>query len=56
MTVFGPKASELITEPTLAIKEKLRLDAVADTIHAHPSVSEVLNEAASAACGLSLHS
>ena len=56
MTVFGPKAAELITEPTLAIKEKLTIDSIADTIHAHPSVSEVLNEVAAAACGLSLHS
>lgn len=56
VTILGPKATELIPEPTLAIKEKLPVDAIADSIHPHPSISEILNEVASAACGLSLNS
>lgn len=55
VTIFGPKATELLPEPTLVIREKRPVDAIADTIHAHPSISELLGEVASAACGLSLH-
>lgn len=55
ITILGPKATELIPEPTLAIRKKMSADDIADTIHAHPSISEVLYEAAAAASGLGLH-
>lgn len=54
-SILGPRATELIPEPTLALRLKLPVNAVADTIHAHPSLSEILNEVSGSAGGLGLH-
>ena len=45
-SIIGPHAGELIGEPTLAISLGLTLDALAHTVHAHPTFSEALHEAA----------
>jgi dihydrolipoamide dehydrogenase len=42
--IVGPEASELIAEATLAIEMCAYADDVALTIHAHPTLSESLNE------------
>jgi dihydrolipoamide dehydrogenase len=44
--ILGPNASELIAEATLAMQLKATADQLADTCHAHPTLSESLKEAA----------
>jgi dihydrolipoamide dehydrogenase len=44
--IVGPGAGELIGEGTLAVEAALRAEDVAATIHAHPTLSETLMEAA----------
>jgi dihydrolipoamide dehydrogenase len=53
--VVGSEASELIAELTLATQQGLSLDAVAETIHAHPTLSEATMEAAENALGKAIH-
>ena len=55
-SIVGPKATELIAEPTLAIHLGLSDRALSEAINAHPSLSELLGETAAAAIGLNLHS
>lgn len=44
--IVGPGAGELIAEGALAVEAALTLEDVAATIHAHPTLSETLMEAA----------
>lgn len=53
--IIGEEASVLIAEPTLAIANELTLDSLTETIHAHPTLSEVWLEAALLAKGTPLH-
>lgn len=53
--IIGAKASELIAEPTLAIQKKLTALDLAETCHAHPTLSEAIKEAALAATKGALH-
>ncbi|MBM3501847.1 MAG: dihydrolipoyl dehydrogenase, partial [Armatimonadetes bacterium] len=53
--IFGPSASALIAEITLAVHHELTLGDVAETIHAHPTLPEVVAEAAHVALGTPLH-
>jgi dihydrolipoamide dehydrogenase len=55
-SIMGPKATELITELTLAVQKKMKVMDLVNTVHAHPTLSEALGEAALAAVGLNLHS
>lgn len=55
MHIIGPSASDLIAEAALAINLEATLESIADTIHAHPTLSEGSMEAAMAALGLPLH-
>lgn len=43
--IMGPHASDLIHEGALAVSNKLNLDHVKRTIHAHPTLSEAFSEA-----------
>ena len=43
--VIGPHASELLHEAVLAMRAGLSVDVVATTIHAHPTLSKVLESA-----------
>lgn len=43
--IMGPHASDLIHEGALAITQKLKVDAIANTIHAHPTLGEAFAEA-----------
>jgi dihydrolipoamide dehydrogenase len=54
-SIFGAKASELIHEPALAIGADLDVSAIAQAIHAHPTMMEALGEAAEDADGLAVH-
>lgn len=53
--ILGAHAAEMVHECALAIKLGATAEDVADTIHAHPTYSEGLAEAAEAAAGGSLH-
>jgi dihydrolipoamide dehydrogenase len=54
--IIGPHASDLISEGTLAIKCGLTVEQVKETIHAHPTLSEVFFEAVLDVMGESVHS
>ncbi|GAA0682186.1 dihydrolipoyl dehydrogenase [Natronoarchaeum mannanilyticum] len=53
--VVGPEASELIAEIGLAVEQELTLSDVATTVHAHPTLSEAIMEAADCALGHPIH-
>jgi dihydrolipoamide dehydrogenase len=53
--IFGPRATDLIAEATLAIQNGLTLEQIDLTIHAHPTLPESLMEAALAAQGRAIH-
>ena len=54
--IVGPEASELISEGTLAIEMAARIEDIAATIHAHPTLPEAIMEAAEAVHGIQIHS
>jgi len=53
--MIGPHATDLIAEATLAIEKGLTAKEIAHTIHAHPTLSEIMGEVASKAMGMPLH-
>ena len=53
--IAAPHASELIAEGVLAVEMGATLEDLALTIHPHPSLSEMLGEAAGLAVGRPLH-
>ena len=52
---IGPLASEIIAEPVTALGLEATLDDMANTIHAHPTVSEALGDAFNAVRGLTIN-
>lgn len=53
--LIGPEVSELLPELTLAQQNGLTTASIAHNIHAHPTLSEVLMEAAEAVEGRAIH-
>ena len=53
--ILGGEATELIAEAGMAMSMKATLDQVVRSIHAHPTRSEAIGEAALAALGRALH-
>lgn len=53
--VVGYDASNLIAEMTVAIENELTIECIAETLHAHPTFSEVWGEAALLSTGFPLH-
>ena len=53
--VVGPEASELIAEIGLTVETDATLEAVADTIHTHPTLSEAVMEAAENGLDQAIH-
>jgi len=51
----GEHVAELVHSFTLALEMGARLEDIADTIHAHPTLGETFAEASLAALGLPLH-
>ncbi len=43
--ILGPHASDLIHEGALAVQNRLHIDQIKQTIHAHPTLSETFHEA-----------
>ena len=54
-SLIGPEVSELLPELTLAQKMEMTIEEVAHNIHAHPTLSESLMEAAEVAIGTPIH-
>lgn len=53
--IVGPKATELIVEACAALELEATAESIAKTIHAHPTLSEALMEAAEDVAGHSIH-
>lgn len=53
--IFGPEASILIEELSLAMEKGLTLEDIALSIHAHPTLSELIMETCKSALGLAFH-
>ncbi len=53
--IIGPHASDLVHECALALRLGATAKDLAHTIHAHPTLSEAVHEAAEACLGLCLH-
>lgn len=53
--IIGPHATDLIAEITLAVKNELTAEQIAETIHAHPTTAESIHEAVLATEGGALH-
>jgi len=53
--IVGPHAGELISEPALAIRMRLSMDDVLETIHAHPTLPEAFVDAIRDAKGSPIH-
>ncbi len=53
--IFGPQATELISEATLAMGMEATVSEISSTIHAHPTLSEAIRETALDAEGMVVH-
>lgn len=53
--IIGPHATDIIAEAALAIQTKTTVEKLARTIHAHPTLSEIMGEVAFKAAGIQLH-
>jgi len=53
--IIGAEASDLISEAAIAVQSGLTLEAIAETIHPHPTLPEGLKEAAENALGRAIH-
>ncbi|MCB8815233.1 dihydrolipoyl dehydrogenase [Desulfosporosinus shakirovi] len=53
--IIGPHASDMIGEAALAVNKKMTAKDLATTIHAHPTLTEAIMEAAENVHGLSIH-
>ena len=54
--VVGEHAGDLIAEATIAIEMGVEVNRFAETIHAHPTLSETIMEAAESVFGRAIHS
>ena len=53
--MIGPRATELVAEATVALRLETTVEALIRTIHAHPTMSEAVGEAAHAVHGGAIH-
>ena len=53
--MIGPRAAELVAEATLALRLECTVEELVRTIHAHPTMSEAVGEAAHAVHGRPIH-
>jgi dihydrolipoamide dehydrogenase len=52
---MGDSATEMITQPELAMNSELTEEDMKAMIYAHPTLSEAIHEAVLAADGLAIH-
>ena len=53
--MIGPRSTELVAEATLALRLECTVEELIRTIHAHPTFSEAVGEAAHAVHGAAIH-
>ncbi|MGE3844522.1 MAG: dihydrolipoyl dehydrogenase [Vicinamibacterales bacterium] len=53
--MIGPRSTELVAEATMALRMECTVEELIRTIHAHPTMSEAVGEAAHATHGAALH-
>ena len=53
--MIGARSTELVAEATMALRLESTVDELIRTIHAHPTMSEAVGEAAHAAHGAAIH-
>ena len=53
--MIGPRSTELVAEAVLALRLECTVEELMRTIHAHPTFSEAVGEAAHAAHGAAIH-
>ena len=53
--MIGPRSTELVAEATLALRRESTVEDLIRTIHAHPTFSEAIGEAAHATHGAAIH-
>jgi dihydrolipoamide dehydrogenase len=53
--LIGPKATELLAEACVALQLESTTEELARTVHAHPTLSEIMKEAAEATLGHPIH-
>ncbi|MDQ3265638.1 MAG: dihydrolipoyl dehydrogenase [Myxococcota bacterium] len=53
--LVGPKATELLGEACVALRLEITTEELGRTIHAHPTLSEILHEAAEVTLGHPIH-
>lgn len=53
--IIGSHATDLIATIALAVQNKLTVEQIAETIHAHPTTAEAIHEAGLAAMGGAIH-
>jgi dihydrolipoamide dehydrogenase len=53
--MIGPRSTELVGEATLALRLECTVEELIRTIHAHPTMSEAIGEAAHATHGAAIH-
>jgi dihydrolipoamide dehydrogenase len=53
--MIGARSTELTAEATLALRLECTVEELVRTIHAHPTMSEAVAEAAHAAHGAAIH-
>ncbi|MDP2322362.1 MAG: dihydrolipoyl dehydrogenase [Acidobacteriota bacterium] len=53
--IIGPRSTEVIAEAVMALRMEVTVEELIRTIHAHPTMSEAVGEAAHAAHGAAIH-
>ena len=53
--MIGPRSTELVAEAVLALRLECTVEELIKTIHAHPTFSEAVGEAAHATHGAAIH-
>ncbi len=53
--IIGPRATEVVAEAVMALRMECTVEELVKTIHAHPTMSEAVGEAAHAAHGAAIH-
>ncbi len=53
--IIGPHATDLIAEGALIVNKGLFVSDIAETIHAHPTLAEIMSEVSLKAAGMAVH-
>ncbi|HYU79212.1 MAG TPA: dihydrolipoyl dehydrogenase [Vicinamibacterales bacterium] len=53
--IIGPRATELVAEAVVALRLECTIEELVKTMHAHPTMSEAMGEAAHAVTGAAIH-